>query len=94
MAGRLNPERTRSVQLAINFHIIDENRKVAVTIKNCVANLNLGMETEKADLTIRLSRADVNDMAFGREDWYQISASNDIEVTGRSGFVRDLFEFT
>ena len=46
------------------------------------------MPTKKANLRIRLSRADVNDIAFGQRNWHQITASNDFEVTGDP----DLFE--
>ena len=82
LAVKLDPQKAKSVDCAINFELTDSDENVVVTVGNQVENHKLNARDDDADLTVSLTRTTLNDIAYGRSSIDDALESGSVNVTG------------
>lgn len=82
LAVKLDPAKAESVSRIINFELTDSGEKIVVTVNNQVENNRVGAWSDRADLSVSLTRLTLNDIAYGRSPVDEAIGNGSIEVDG------------
>jgi alkyl sulfatase BDS1-like metallo-beta-lactamase superfamily hydrolase len=83
LAVRLNGPKAAGKKIVLNVDFIDLKEQYVLTVENGVLNYAYGRQDDKADLTLKLSKATLNAIQLREATLDQKIESGEVEITGR-----------
>ncbi len=90
---RLNGPKAAKASITLNWNFTDTKELYLVTLENGVLNHTPNKQSDKADVTIKLTRNALNALIVGTEDLKKEVASGEIQVDGDKARVAELFSY-
>ena len=92
LATKLDPEKARSKRLVINFELTGSSEQICVTVANQVENHRLDSRSERADVSVHLTRNALNEIAYGRASLDDAIADGTLRVEGRKQVLQEYLD--
>jgi len=90
---RLNREKAGEAQITLNFDFGGSDGKYLIQLENGVLNNTAGEQADKADATITLSRATLDNIVLGQVKLDKAIADGDVKVNGDSKKLEQLVSY-
>jgi alkyl sulfatase BDS1-like metallo-beta-lactamase superfamily hydrolase len=89
---RLVPEKAAGVTFTMNLNLPDIKEQYVVELSNSTLTNIQGFQSDKADLTLNMNRADLNAIMFGQATFEQLIKEGKITFEGNIGLIAQLKE--